>query len=638
MGSDAPRHAAPSLDASKRRSVLYALARVDEPTRASYRIGPSLGVGAIASVVEVTGPTGERHAAKILHASQQLDEAAVARFEQEAELLARLDHDNLVRSHGFVEIEGQRMLLMELVEGPTLAQLIARAAPLPEQQLLELGRGIAAGLAHAHAAGIIHRDLKPSNVLVASDDVHQVAKIADFGMARASSLAGVDRKAFMVIGTPDYMAPESIDPLAVDPRSDLYALGCILYEMGTGAPPFTAPTALGLLEQHRQAPAPRLPDHYSPGLRAVVEALLSKSPADRPQAASTVVTTLDRLLAGDTALVPVASADRGLAACAGCGQPLVLALSVCMNCGLVTAKFEPGDWSLLIAGPGEIGDKIETAMRERLVGWIQANAGLAMDVGLLAKEIPRLPFTLATGISEDCGRALGSSLERLGLTTELVRGSPWRSPAMRKKVKSLTGRVLAIMMASMAGMVGQLKWGVILAVPVAMAVAVGFTFRRSTRRLTAARPVDALALPPAVARSLRSVELTLPAIEQGRHRHGLRAVVERVVRLARDPELDANAGEELGAAIELASVATTRLDALERALVGLGFDESSPRARSMLHERDTWAARLLDLTAQLDALSARAATARVGQRSSDRELALADLRVLVEALEEVQAK
>ena len=253
--------------------LLYALARVDEPTRASYRIGPSLGVGAIASVVEVTGPTGERHAAKILHASQQLDEAAVARFEQEAELLARLDHDNLVRSHGFVEIEGQRMLLMELVEGPTLAQLIARAAPLPEQQLLELGRGIAAGLAHAHAAGIIHRDLKPSNVLVASDDVHQVAKIADFGMARASSLAGVDRKAFMVIGTPDYMAPESIDPLAVDPRSDLYALGCILYEMGTGAPPFTAPTALGLLEQHRQAPAPRLPDHYSPGLRAVVEAL-----------------------------------------------------------------------------------------------------------------------------------------------------------------------------------------------------------------------------------------------------------------------------------------------------------------------------------------------------------------------------
>jgi serine/threonine-protein kinase len=628
-------------------------ARVSEAARHDYRIGATLGVGAIASVVEVTGPNGERYAAKLLHASQQLDEAATARFEQEAALLERLDHPNLVHAHGFVDIDGQRVLLLELVEGPTLAQVIAASAPLPERRLLALARGIAAGLAHAHAAGVIHRDLKPSNVLVASGDV---AKIVDFGMARASSLAGVDRNAFTIIGTPDYMAPECVDPLAVDPRSDLYALGCIVFEMATGAPPFGAATALGLLEQHRRSPAPRLPDGHrgrapgsgrsdapetgvSEGLRALVDALLAKSPADRPQAASTVVASLDRLIAGETALVPLTEAKlAGVAACAGCGQALVLAVGVCMNCGLLTAKFEPGEHTLLVAGPGEVGDKIDTDARARLIEWIAANPGLAMDEGELRKQIPRLPFTLATGISEASGQAIALSLERLGITTELVPGGAWGSLAMRQKVKSLSGRVIGIMFASMAGLFGQLKAGVLVVVPLAIAVALGLTFWRSTKRLTKPRAQQQAALPVAVERSLRTVEHTLPAIEQGRHRHGLRAVVERAVRLAGQPELGADAGEELGTAIELASVAASRLDTLDRSLAQHQFDESSPEARALLHERDTWAARLLDLTAQLDALAARLATVRAGERTHERELALADLRALVEGLEEVQAR
>ncbi|MCA9317961.1 MAG: serine/threonine protein kinase, partial [Planctomycetes bacterium] len=186
-----------------------------------------------------------------------------ARFLQEAALLRRLAHPNLVRVVEIAAVAGRPMLVMERIDGPDLAAWIARDAPLEESQLLAIGRGVASGLAHAHAAGVIHRDLKPGNVLLQDNDPAPIPKIGDFGMARASSLDGVDHQAMTVVGTPDYMAPESIDPLAVDPRSDLYALGCILFEMATGRPPYGAATPLGLLHLHRTAPIPALPEHLS---------------------------------------------------------------------------------------------------------------------------------------------------------------------------------------------------------------------------------------------------------------------------------------------------------------------------------------------------------------------------------------
>ena len=238
-------------------------------------------------------------------------------------------------------------------------------------------------------------------------------------------------------------------------------------------------------------------------------------------------------------------------------------------------------------------------------------------------------------VSQACGQSLAGSLEHLGLETELVRGRAFASPAMKQKVKQLSGRVIAIMMASLAGLAAQLSWGLVVVIPLAMLIAGAVTFRRSTKRLTAPRSEQQLALPAAVERSLGAVERVVPAIEQGRHRHGLRAVVERALRLGTGADEDT--GHELGAAIELATVAAARLDELDRALAAQGFDEASPEARRLLHERDTWAARLLDLTAQLDALAARLAAARVQVRGSER-LALDDLRALVEGLEQVQGK
>jgi serine/threonine protein kinase len=277
-------------------------------------LGEELGVGAVATVYRATDRvTGERHALKLLHDRNARDPRASRRFTREAELARTLVDPHIVAVRGAIEFQARQALLMELVEGPTLAELIASEAPFDERRLISLARDISRGLSVAHAGGVIHRDLKPANVLVAgSSSAGEIAKIADFGMARATSFAGVDRESMTVLGTPDYMAPESLDPLAVDPRTDLYALGCIMVEMATGRPPFSAATPFAVLDAHRKRPPPPLPERYGATLRELVAALLAKQPSDRPHAASAVVDVLDTLLrehsGTSTALVPTSGA------------------------------------------------------------------------------------------------------------------------------------------------------------------------------------------------------------------------------------------------------------------------------------------------------------------------------------------
>ncbi len=612
------------------------------PEDLDYRLGAVLGQGAVATVVRVHDREGRVYAGKALHASHGQDEAAVQRFVQEAELLAGLKHQNLVELHGVATIEGQRVLLMELVEGPTLEQLIAREAPLAEDRIVALGRGVAAGLSEAHGAGIIHRDLKPANILVA--EAGEVPKIADFGMARATSFAGVDRSAMAILGTPDYMAPESLDPLAVDPRSDLYALGCILFEMATGRPPYTAATPFGVLQQHREAPIPAVPKDYSDDLRALIQSLLAKSPADRPQAAATVAAALARLRANEAgaALAPLALASgegpAARASCAGCGHPLILEIGACMNCGLVTARIERGECTLLITGPGEPGDKLDSNLRARLVEWIKRNPGLQMEVGSLGKTIPRMPFTLTSRVSQASAEAVGASLKRLGLEFEVVQGGALRSQAMRKKTTTMAGRAAAIL-AAMAGVFAQAGvWILVLAPVILLGLVVGVGWQ-ATRRKTTAAPLTGAALPPAMSAAVRRVERALPAIDTPRHRHGLRAAVSRALALSRSSAADPETSEELAAAVDLATVAAGRLSSLDAALQERDLREPSAEERAMLHERDRWAARLLDLTATLDAFQARLASARAGASPKDAtqlEDPLESLRLRVEALEEIR--
>jgi tRNA A-37 threonylcarbamoyl transferase component Bud32 len=608
---------------------------------AGYRIGEAIGHGAVARVVEVHAPDGRRLAGKILHESHRDDPAAAARFAQEAAILADLRHPNLVAVEGIVAIDGIDVLLMERVDGSDLARVLAREAPLSEPRLRALLRGIAAGLGAAHAAGVVHRDLKPSNVLMSASPSGVAAdgtpKIADFGMARASSLAGVDPAAFAVLGTPDYMAPESIDPLAVDPRTDLYALGCIAFEAATGRPPYGGATPMSVIQAHREAEIPALPDRYGEGMRALVRDLLAKSPADRPPAAEAVIQALDRLES-----TPVALARRdlhGTDRCARCGRRVVVEAGVCIACSAPLARIEPGGYTLLVVGPGAPGDKLDSELRERLLRWLVDNPSLRLDPRGLKRRIPRLPFTLATRLSEHSGAALGVALRELGLETELVHGHALASPAMRTKTKRLWGRAALIVFTSVAGLWGSAgPIGVLTSMLLMFAgISVG-TVIASTWRVTRRLGGVTHALPAPVEAALARIAPALPAIESQRHREGLRAVVERASTLARvlAPD-DRETAHELARAVETALVTAARLDALDRELSRFARDEAGEAGRELLRERDTWAARLLALTAALDALSMRLAHARErDDRTADDELAA--VRLQLEALEEVQAR
>ncbi|RBM24063.1 serine/threonine-protein kinase [Streptomyces sp. PT12] len=209
------------------------------------------------------------------------------RFRREARVAAGLQHRGITVVHDFGESDGVLYLVMELLDGRNLSELLSAGRPgaLPVGEVADIAHQVAAALAYTHAQGVVHRDLKPANVMRLADGT---VKILDFGIARLAQDIGLSAKltsAGMAMGTPHYMSPEQIAGLTVDHRSDLYSLGCVLYEIATGAPPFDLGDPWAILIGHRDTPPepPRLRrPELPPQLDAFILALLAKDPAERP--------------------------------------------------------------------------------------------------------------------------------------------------------------------------------------------------------------------------------------------------------------------------------------------------------------------------------------------------------------------
>ena len=221
------------------------------------------------------------------------DHAGLERFQREAQSAAVLQHPNVVTIFDSGAEGGTAFLVMELLPGPNIEAHLAERGPLPEQEVIALTKGIAAGLAAAHAAGVVHRDIKPANLMF---DARGTLKIVDFGIAHLAQTAATRLTATnTVIGSASYLAPEQVQGRRADERSDLYALGCVMTTMLTGRPPFEGEHPWAVMHQHVSVPPPRIGDRR-PGVRPAVEALvaemLSKRPQDRPRSALAV---LDRL-------------------------------------------------------------------------------------------------------------------------------------------------------------------------------------------------------------------------------------------------------------------------------------------------------------------------------------------------------
>ena len=225
------------------------------------------------------------------------DPERLARFTREAQTLAALKHPNIAHIYGLEESEDVRALIMELVEGEDLAQRMRRE-PISIAEGLLITRQIADALGAAHEHGIVHRDLKPANVMVGP---RGAVKLLDFGLARrmdtADNATAQTEEAMtqpgVLLGTPAYMAPEVLVGRPADARGDIWALGVIIYELATGALPFTGPTPVEFASSIlKETPAP-LPPHVSPCLREIIRRCLAKDLGQRYQTAQEVQSALD---------------------------------------------------------------------------------------------------------------------------------------------------------------------------------------------------------------------------------------------------------------------------------------------------------------------------------------------------------
>jgi serine/threonine-protein kinase len=254
-------------------------------------------------------------AIKVLHKHMTAMPEIVARFEREAVAAGRIQHPHVAAATDFGKLEdGAFYLALEYVDGRSLQSLIAGHA-LPVVRALLIARQIAEGLDAAHAAGIVHRDLKPDNVqLVSRDGYDDWVKILDFGIAKLQlgDTAGNQPLTQLgtVFGTPEYMSPEQAQGHAVDARSDLYALGVMLFEMLTGKIPFDADDVVVLITRHVTQPPPPLPSSIPGAVQRLVSDLLEKSPGERPQTAAELVRRIERLLE-DPGIAPPGSIPPG---------------------------------------------------------------------------------------------------------------------------------------------------------------------------------------------------------------------------------------------------------------------------------------------------------------------------------------
>ena len=250
-----------------------------------YLVKGELGRGGMGAVYLAEQPgLGREVAIKELILSPAADPTALMRFLQEAQVMARTSHPNLVQVHDLEQIGDANYIVLEFVRGRSLRDMVNQG-PVPLPQTFAVMHGVLQALDYAHKHAIVHRDMKPENVLL-SDEGN--VKVADFGIARLtddSGPGGTATKTGTTVGTPQYMSPEQVASSKVDGRSDLYSAGIMFYELVVGQPPFTASEADGpftLMAKHVQAP-PKPPSVHRPGLDMRLEEMIMKSLSKRPE-------------------------------------------------------------------------------------------------------------------------------------------------------------------------------------------------------------------------------------------------------------------------------------------------------------------------------------------------------------------
>ena len=267
----------------------------------SYHLEEQLGSGGMGIVFAARdSKSGELFAIKILRPSLIMDPEAKLRFSREAQAMAMIGHQRIVPIVCVGEDRGIPYIVMPLLIGETLEDRLRKSSPLPCAEVIRLGIEIAEGLDAAHSHDLIHRDVKPANVWL--EKPKDSVRLLDLGLARNLDRSSLLTDSGVIMGTPAFMSPEQARGARTDPRSDLFSLGCIMYQLATGVRPFEGPTSLNVLGQienfHPMRVCARNPAIPSMLSNLIME-LLAKNPKDRPDSATTTIDRLQRIRAQD---------------------------------------------------------------------------------------------------------------------------------------------------------------------------------------------------------------------------------------------------------------------------------------------------------------------------------------------------
>lgn len=284
------------------RDALALLGPSDFPTSlgriGAYEVKSVIGRGATGVVFKAYEPSLNRFVAiKLLSPALASSPVAKRRFEQEARAIAAVSHDHVVPIFGTGEHAGSPYIVMRYVPGLSLQRRLDLRGQLGPRESVRIGMQVVSGLAAAHAQGIVHRDIKPANILLEHD--LERALVTDFGLARAAHEVPLTQTGG-IAGTPEYMSPEQIKGEALDPRSDLFSLGAVLYAMAAGYPPFRSTTAYGVMWkicEHEPTPLRAINAETPAWYEELTAGLLRQDPADRPQSAESIAQILESELA-----------------------------------------------------------------------------------------------------------------------------------------------------------------------------------------------------------------------------------------------------------------------------------------------------------------------------------------------------
>ena len=283
-----------------------------------YRVERELGRGGMAKVFQGTDTVlGRTVAIKILAPRFADDDGFVQRFRREAQAAARISHPNIVSVFDTGSDGGVHYIVMEFVEGRTLAEYLTGGGRIMPDRAIAIAKDVCRALDAAHAQGVIHRDIKPGNIMI---NPRGEVKVTDFGIARMTTTAETVAETAAILGTASYLSPEQAQGQPVDGRSDLYSLGCVLYEMVTGRPPFLGESPVTVASKQvleQPLPPSKLSTDVTQALDAVILRALGKNPANRYQSAEEMRTDLERVTRGLSvepppvpALAPTQAMDR----------------------------------------------------------------------------------------------------------------------------------------------------------------------------------------------------------------------------------------------------------------------------------------------------------------------------------------